>query len=634
MPKRKSVVAPKPAGGSFGFGWRPDLPDARDFRYSIAAPIPLPLIIDLRPQFAHIPVFDQKTTSSCFPAGTFIRMADGTEREIENIKLGERVVTAESNTGMVTQLMIREYNGPMISLKIYGKNDLLMTPNHPVLTKRGYVKAEELLGCDWVALPRYRNKNIRYSINPLDFMTEKELCIQTVKRKLNNVLGRGIIGRTINIAKIPEKIELTERFGRLIGFFLAEGRTSNGKLGFSFALHELNTFVAETVSILKDYNIDAHVRQKPIHHSVDIGVYLVGWARFFERLCGTGAGLKTIHPMLLEGPDEFLKGILDGWLAGDGHYRKRCGRIYRHNGVTVSKHLAYAMYDIMQYFGMRPCLSKCKPTVNQYAKIRRISYRLEISLLPVNNCVKSELTATTTYRKITRLRKTEFNGFVYNMHVEGDESYVAEGVGVHNCVAQSASAAVSYLWMKQGIPHQIASRLFIYYNTRVMENSVNEDAGAMIRDAIKSLASFGAPDEQLWPFVLKAIFTKPSEQAYAEALKHQVLKYERVSQTETDMETRLAEGFPIIGGFTVYDSFMSQEVAKTGIAKMPDLRRERANGGHAITVIGYRQKERQFIVRNSWGAEWGSLGHFFMPYDYFLDDNLADDFWTVEFVEQ
>jgi C1A family cysteine protease len=203
-----------------------------------------------------------------------------------------------------------------------------------------------------------------------------------------------------------------------------------------------------------------------------------------------------------------------------------------------------------------------------------------------------------------------------------------------SCVAQSASAAVSYLWMKQGIPHQIASRLFIYYNTRVMENTVNEDSGVMIRDAIKSLAAFGVPDEQLWPFILTKIFTKPSEQAYAEALKHQVLKYERVSQTETDMETRLAEGFPIIGGFTVYDSFMSQEVAKTGIAKMPDLRRERANGGHAILLCGYKQKSRQFIVRNSWGTEWGSLGHFFMPYDYFLNSDLADDFWTVEFVEQ
>ena len=94
------------------------------------------------------------------------------------------------------------------------------------------------------------------------------------------------------------------------------------------------------------------------------------------------------------------------------------------------------------------------------------------------------------------------------------------------------------------------------------------------------------------------------------------------------MRACLAEGFPFVFGFTVYESFESQQVARTGIVSMPQ-RGERVVGGHAVVAVGYHDTEKRFIVRNSWGTGWGMKGYFTIPYDYLSNPNLAEDFWTV-----
>lgn len=94
------------------------------------------------------------------------------------------------------------------------------------------------------------------------------------------------------------------------------------------------------------------------------------------------------------------------------------------------------------------------------------------------------------------------------------------------------------------------------------------------------------------------------------------------------MRSCLADGFPFVFGFTVYESFESQQVAKSGVVSMPKPT-ERALGGHAVLGVGYNDAKKTFIVRNSWGDDWGQKGYFIMPYKYLSDRNLADDFWTI-----
>src|SRR5689334_18777163 len=99
------------------------------------------------------------------------------------------------------------------------------------------------------------------------------------------------------------------------------------------------------------------------------------------------------------------------------------------------------------------------------------------------------------------------------------------------------------------------SRLFIYYNERVIENSVKTDAGAMIRDGIKTINKQGVCSETIWPYVIKRFAQKPSVEAYKDGLMHQVLSYQKVARVLTQMKGCLAEGYPFIIGFSVYESF-------------------------------------------------------------------------------
>jgi C1A family cysteine protease len=204
-----------------------------------------------------------------------------------------------------------------------------------------------------------------------------------------------------------------------------------------------------------------------------------------------------------------------------------------------------------------------------------------------------------------------------------------------SCTGNAIAAAIEFDQMKQGLADVFTpSRLFIYYNERVMEGTVQEDAGAMIRDGIKSVNKVGAPHEALWPYsdVNPGPFQKkPTTAAFKDARKHPALLYQRLPQVESQLKACLASGYPFVFGISVFDSFMTDAVAKTGKVPMPKPK-EKQIGGHAILCVGYDDHKRRFLCRNSWSDSWGVKGYFTIPYDYVLDENLADDFWTIKTV--
>lgn len=197
-----------------------------------------------------------------------------------------------------------------------------------------------------------------------------------------------------------------------------------------------------------------------------------------------------------------------------------------------------------------------------------------------------------------------------------------------SCTGNSIAGAVEFLEKKDGVPLTNVSRLFIYYNERVVEHTVNSDSGAMIRDGIKTLVKQGVCSEKKWPYVISKFTSKPSAACYKEALNHQATAYARL-QTVDEMRVCLADGYPFVFGFTVYQSFESQQVAKTGVVPMPNKSKEKVLGGHAVLAVGYDDAKKCVLVRNSWGPNWGMKGYFTIPYDYLADRNLSDDFWTI-----
>ena len=201
-----------------------------------------------------------------------------------------------------------------------------------------------------------------------------------------------------------------------------------------------------------------------------------------------------------------------------------------------------------------------------------------------------------------------------------------------SCTANAIGGALEFDQMKQGESPFTPSRLFIYYNERTIEGTVSSDSGAQIRDGVKSVNQNGAPPETDWPYDISKFADKPSKQAYDDGAKHKSILYQRVTQTLPQLKGCLAAGFPFVFGFVVYESFESQEVASSGEGQMPKAG-EKQLGGHAVLAVGYDEDQQRFIIRNSWGPNWGLKGYFTLPYPYLLQDTLSSDFWTIRSVQ-
>lgn len=204
-----------------------------------------------------------------------------------------------------------------------------------------------------------------------------------------------------------------------------------------------------------------------------------------------------------------------------------------------------------------------------------------------------------------------------------------------SCTANAVCFAYRYTEMIQNLPHIFSpSRLFLYYNTRVLMNEVNIDSGASLRDTIKTAATSGVCSESVWKYDITQFTVKPTQLCYDQAVTAKVLTYASVAQNINSIKGALASGYPVVFGFDVYSSFMN--ISTNGIMPIP-ASTESIIGGHAVTIVGYDDSIKfpntasgGFIIRNSWGSSWGANGYFYMSYTYALNALHAGDFWIIQ----
>jgi len=151
------------------------------------------------------------------------------------------------------------------------------------------------------------------------------------------------------------------------------------------------------------------------------------------------------------------------------------------------------------------------------------------------------------------------------------------------CTANALVGNLEFLEIKDIMAFINLSRLFVYYNERVVENTVDFDSGATLRDGIKTLKKFGVCIEKICPYIILKFTQKPSKQAYQDGKNHQIQIYMRLTTTN-QMKRCLADGFPFVFGFTVYESFESNSVKKTGTVNLPEPD-EKVLGGHAVCCL-------------------------------------------------
>jgi C1A family cysteine protease len=196
-----------------------------------------------------------------------------------------------------------------------------------------------------------------------------------------------------------------------------------------------------------------------------------------------------------------------------------------------------------------------------------------------------------------------------------------------SCTAQAGCAVLMYCEMLSDTPDVERSRLELYWRTRYLEHTVNQDAGAQIRDTFKAMNKFGVAPESLWPYDISKFTQTPPDNVTGADFR--LTEYRRVPNSVQGLKEALADEHPVVIGINIYSSFMGEQAQETGVIPIPDKSKEELLGGHAIVIVGYNtaSDKQWFVFRNSWGEIWGENGYGYLPFAY-LKGN-ASDFWTA-----
>jgi C1A family cysteine protease len=222
------------------------------------------------------------------------------------------------------------------------------------------------------------------------------------------------------------------------------------------------------------------------------------------------------------------------------------------------------------------------------------------------------------------------SGFVPAIENQGSEG---------DCAAHATAGAIEFLQLMDlanegsvgpftyGDSFERVSRQQLYWDGRAIEGSTGEDSGiGDLADMAIVARDMGVARESLWPYEQEGLFNPPPQNVLDDAALHKLPEFYALSPGY-QLKHCLWSGFPFMLGFQVFESFMTDAVAKTGEMPMPQ-QGEQIVGGHAVLAVGYDDARQCFIVRNSWGGAWGIDGYFHMPYD-FIDSQYAGDFVTL-----
>lgn len=533
----------------------------------------------------------QNGFGSCFHANTPIMIEDFSYRNISDINIGDYVFTHKGNLEKVTEIFKRKWQGTSYKLKIWGDyKEVEVTGEHPFLAikrknkiKRkkevenniNFYKIEDLEKNDWVAIP-FNNKIVK--------------------------------------DKTIYSFENDKDFLWVVGLYLAEG--SIDKYSTVFSLHRKEIYFYDRIKdIMSKYGASVTYSYKG-KNGLTVKINSKKWSKIFKELGSKICDKKEINKRLMFLEPKLQMNIYNGLLDGDG-----CTKNNREVIVSTSKKLLEQIRIILLRNGIYSGLTKRKKRID-----RKDVYVLEKSNGKNRYSFIRDNYVFTLIKSIKK-NKSYAGGHVYNLEVEKDNSYLVNGIAVHNCVSQSTTRQKEG---QEGV--ELSARdLHIYCKAN---DGIPHTQGTYLRTAQQGLVDRGVCEEVLYPEIHKPDITFEqyidanliSLEAANNRLEHKAKSYFSVKGFDKIRQSLYQYKVSVSTGSLWYEGDNNMK---------PDFKMKVATGknvgGHAFCIIGWKKigTEIYLIAVNSWGQGWGNEGLFYIK-SSIANLRLFDSWITID----
>lgn len=581
-------------------------------------------------------------TGNCFPPGTMVMMADGSEKRIEDVEVGDMVVTHHNRTRKVTRLFARPYTGDIVTIRVqkHGRK-LSATPDHrlvcfPGMSTQGlrrddqtevWESLEHLSIGDRVLLPRGMPQRYEYETVECDQFNFHFNSGTVTSGEIGTTNTRGKIHRNKHV--IPERIVIDEQMGRLIGLYLAEGGSRKNRIDFSFNANEEHTLAQEVIDIIRaKFGLECTKRFMNRDSVCMVRCGSTSLSRLFKHLVPGNVYSKAVPDVIQRAPFSVRRQCLLGWIDGDGHVRTSLDhkkqRLVRITGVTASDDLAHGMERLARSLGLHPSVTTRKQAPHQTTASKTVE-------LCSTDCAKLTRDYTLAIRKETcrvangvaakimdRTVGQMRNGTVHCLEVEDDHSFIANGFAVHNCVAAGFEHALEgcaaseilagdlELWRPQFNP-------FNYWAGRVIigKNRLRGGAGSLGSWSAQAGVQIGniAADMNGLPQ-----YTKAAVDAWGDGKAYNGIKPETFRPLAGEHKLRV---WGLLHDWSqvrdaLYHRYGVTTASNQGYTMKPGrsgFHERSGNWAHQMCVYGYSEEGRipWVAIYNSWGNVHGQV---------------------------
>lgn len=558
---------------------------------------------------------------TCFPADSLVTMADGTEKPIENVKVGDWVITHNGNKRQVLETGVRKYTGDLYSFEINGTADKVrMTAEHPICSiKDGevtWIEAKDFTLSDYCLLPKYE--------------TNSDVTLDLANYVECTSINENYIRSANNSKWVNRYIKIDKNFARLMGLYLAEGHADKYQVGFSLNITE--TYIQDEITnlVYSIFGLKTNFTEDIEHNKRRVIISNKSVAQFFRKFCPGKALTKRIPEVFFSQSNEIKLALIRAWIDGDGNitYRRNTIRVA---GYTASKMLTHDITRIIVSLGFKPNICTRAQQSHQNSDSYIIGFcgndALELQnetykhVTTITKCqkprtyIKHELGLLVKAKNITKIYVKNLD--VYNLEVDVEHSYIVNSIGVHNCVGMGHKLGVDTVMAVNSLilDHKFLGRAAvapIYAGGRV-------DIAGQPGNWDGSNGYWTTPWLTKYGVVLLAEMDLPEDSrdedeniavSWASKREGVPVKYEDIAKVKPIKEApkitntkeaakALQAGHPIT---------ICTNLIPTGQRNSQGFSPVRNSGGHCTLIWAYRKDPVGFLYQNSWSENWGSGG--------------------------